>query len=69
MSDNYPKGCYSRSDRGNVTEIGDPSQMNTGDEEMENAGRQGGRSQRLRGSQRRDAGSESGMGQDESGDY
>ena len=58
----------SRSDRGSVSEGGDPSQMNTGDEDMENGGRQGARSQRLRGSQIRESGSERAMCQDESGD-
>jgi hypothetical protein len=68
MSDDNPKRCISRSERGSAAESGDPSQMNTGDEDMENVGRQGARSQRLRGSQSRNAGSERGMGQDDCGD-
>lgn len=69
MSDENQKQCNSRSDHGSVSEMGDPSQINTGDEDRESAGRQGGRLQRLRGSQRRDAGSQRGTGQDESDDY
>jgi hypothetical protein len=68
MSDENQKRCNSRSDQGSVTESGDPSQMNTDDEDLESAGRQGGRSLRLRGSQRRDAGSQRTTGQDGSGE-
>jgi len=68
MSDDNQKRFNSRSDRGSGSESGEPSQINTGDEDMENAGRQGTRSQRLRGSQTCDAGSERAMGQDESVD-
>ena len=67
MADDNQK-YNSRSDHGSSTDSGEPLQMNTGDEDVENAGRQGARSQRLRGSQGRGSGSERGMSQDENGD-
>jgi len=69
MSDENQKRCNSRSDYGSISEMGDPSHMNIGDEDPENDGRQGGWWQRLRGSQRHDADSQPGAGRDESGDY
>jgi len=69
MSDENERRCNSRIDQGNITERGDLSQMNIGDEEPASGGRQGGRSNRLRGSQRCDAGSQKGIAQDESDDY
>ncbi|MHB8654686.1 MAG: hypothetical protein ACYDA9_12500 [Terriglobia bacterium] len=69
MADENQRQCNSRSDHGCVSEIGDPSHLNIGSEDPENDGLQGGWSQRLRGSQRRDAGSQRGTSRDESGDY
>ncbi|HEV2231993.1 MAG TPA: hypothetical protein VGV68_01165 [Terriglobia bacterium] len=69
MSDENQKRCNLRSDFGSVSEMGDPSPMNNGDEDPENDGRQGGWSQRLRGSQKLDADSQLGTGRDESDDY
>ena len=68
MSDDNQKLCNSRGDHGSSTGSGKPLQMNVGDEDMESVGRQGARSQRLRGSQSRDDGSERGMGEDDGGD-
>jgi len=68
VSDDNQKRCNSRSDHGSNADSSEPSQMNAGDEDMENGGRQGGRPQRLRGSQSRDAGPERGMSQDDGDD-
>lgn len=69
MSGENQKQCNSRSDQGSLADSDDPSQMSIGDEDPASDGRQGGRSQRLRGSRRRDAGSQRGTGQDEGDDY